>query len=971
MVQSSPGSVCGTQAGPDSNGGTIFIDNGNSLSNAHFQGQLHLPDSDGPTNPLLFDRAAFSGYGPTGGVSSPQVPVTIACPGALAATSGTPGRIQLAIGGSCPLTASWGDATFTATLSKQANGYAVSAGTFAVAAGGAEIDVQGNSASITSGDTTPSLADHTDFGTASTSGGTVVRTYTISNTGTDTLNLFSNPVNFQSGANPDFQILSQPAPFIASGGTSTFQVQFNPSSSGLKSAIVTIQNSDADEGTYSFSIQGTGAGDPEIAVSSSVSGTVAAGGLDPQGTRAAGTPVTIIYTVDNTAGTDTLNVSNIVAPALTNVTVGPPSKTAFAVAAGGVDTFSVSYTPLAAGPFEFEVFVTSDDAAESPYAFTVSGSSAGMSEIAVISSVGGAVADGGLDPQGSRAAGTSVTITYTVDNSAGTELLNVSNIVAPALSNVTVSPPSKTSLSVTPGGTETFTVTYTPLSAGPFEFEVFMTNDDPDVLQYEFTVSGASTGEPEIAVTSSVSGAVADGGTDLQGTRAVGTPVTITYIVDNATGTDTLNISDITAPGLSNVSVGSPSRTAFAVAAGGAETFSVTYTPLGAGPFEFEVFITNDDPDVLQYEFTVSGTGDGSAIRKRTQAIASNFMTRRGDQIIANDPDLTRRLVRSYSNSGEAPGLAGVGFSASGTFENSQLGFSTSLRQVVADASAAGDKERIELGRALGITDTSVLAPGLDPSGLDVWVQGTWAHVDGGTRDTDLGLLYAGVDYRVSSSFLFGVLGQFDWSDEQDATDGFSIEGRGWMVGPYVVARLDDNAVFEGRIGWGQSENDISPFNTYTDTFDTERLFAKAKITGQFDMGGWMFAPHVAFLYFCEEQKSYQDSNGIVIPSQTIDLARLTFGPEISSRVLTDDGAMVSGRLGLKGIWDVATSETVDLTTGLPAESNQGIRAKLEGGLSIDFPGGWKISGEGFLDGIGAEDLSAYGGSLRAAMPLN
>ncbi len=46
----------------------------------------------------------------------------------------------------------------------------------------AEIDMKGNGVSIVDGDITPSLADHTDFGSATVTTGSVVRTFTIDNT---------------------------------------------------------------------------------------------------------------------------------------------------------------------------------------------------------------------------------------------------------------------------------------------------------------------------------------------------------------------------------------------------------------------------------------------------------------------------------------------------------------------------------------------------------------------------------------------------------------------------------------------------------------------------------------------------------------------------------------------------------------------------------------------------------------------
>ena len=52
-----------------------------------------------------------------------------------------------------------------------------------------EIDVKGNNVSIVSGDSTPSATDHTDFGSVSVSIGTVVRTFTIQNTGNGALSV--------------------------------------------------------------------------------------------------------------------------------------------------------------------------------------------------------------------------------------------------------------------------------------------------------------------------------------------------------------------------------------------------------------------------------------------------------------------------------------------------------------------------------------------------------------------------------------------------------------------------------------------------------------------------------------------------------------------------------------------------------------------------------------------------------------
>jgi hypothetical protein len=119
-----------------------------------------------------------------------------------------------------------------------------------------EINVTGNGVSIPDGDTTPGTSDHTDFGSAAVTGGTVTRTFTIQNTGSSALSVGSVSVSGAHAA--DFVVTVQPATSVAAGGNTTFQVRFDPSASGLRSASLSFANGDSNENPYNFSIQGTG-----------------------------------------------------------------------------------------------------------------------------------------------------------------------------------------------------------------------------------------------------------------------------------------------------------------------------------------------------------------------------------------------------------------------------------------------------------------------------------------------------------------------------------------------------------------------------------------------------------------------------------------------------------------------------------------------------------------------------------------
>ena len=123
-----------------------------------------------------------------------------------------------------------------------------------------EMDITGNGQSIPDGDISPTTADDTEFGSVNV-GNTVDHVFTTVNTGGRNLSLSGVPniVAFEGGSSADFTIFAQPtsSQVARNGGTQTFTVRFTPTGSGLKTARVTIANSDADENPYDFSIQGT------------------------------------------------------------------------------------------------------------------------------------------------------------------------------------------------------------------------------------------------------------------------------------------------------------------------------------------------------------------------------------------------------------------------------------------------------------------------------------------------------------------------------------------------------------------------------------------------------------------------------------------------------------------------------------------------------------------------------------------
>lgn len=124
-----------------------------------------------------------------------------------------------------------------------------------------EINIQGNGTDIVNGDNTPSPTDNTDFGTILAASGNKTNTFTIQNLGTATnLNLIgASPFISIGGTHSgDFSVTAIPTSTIAANSSTSFEITFDPSALGLRTATISITSNDIDENPYTFDIQGTG-----------------------------------------------------------------------------------------------------------------------------------------------------------------------------------------------------------------------------------------------------------------------------------------------------------------------------------------------------------------------------------------------------------------------------------------------------------------------------------------------------------------------------------------------------------------------------------------------------------------------------------------------------------------------------------------------------------------------------------------
>ena len=174
-----------------------------------------------------------------------------------------------------------------------------------------EINITGNGATITNNDATPQASDFTDFGDIDITSGSQINPFIIENSGTAPLLLNGSPLVAISGTNSaDFVVSTLPVTPVANGTNTTFSITFNPNGVGLRTARVSISNTDGDESPYEYEIQGNGT-TPCIAPTSQpntlVLNNITNSNIDGSFTGTTADGYLIIQSLSNTLGANPIN----------------------------------------------------------------------------------------------------------------------------------------------------------------------------------------------------------------------------------------------------------------------------------------------------------------------------------------------------------------------------------------------------------------------------------------------------------------------------------------------------------------------------------------------------------------------------------------------------------------------------------------------------------------------------------------
>jgi hypothetical protein len=471
-----------------------------------------------------------------------------------------------------------------------------------------EIDIQGNATSIVSGDTTPSLADWTDFDATNST-----RTFTIRNIGGSLLTVGAITI---SGLNAsEFTVTTPPSATVAIGATTTFTITFAPTALGVRTANVSIVNNDLDENPYTFNIQG-----------SSLSQEIDLQGNATSIVNGDTTPTTADWTdFGSVAGTRTFTIRNTgnIALDIDAITISGTNAADFAVttppaasiAAFGSTTFTVTFSPSAINIRTATISIVNDDTDENPYSFDIQG----FGIVPEIDVQGNATSIANNDTTPTTADWTDFssiasTRTFTVFNNGNITLTLGSVVVSGAnAGDFTISPQPSTSVAAF--SSTTFVVTFVPSALGLRTATLTFSNNDSNENPYNFNIQGTGVTREIDVMGNSLSIVNGDAVTSISDHTDFGpadinlATITRVFTILN-TGSLPLTISNPTITGLNATEFSiSANPSTLSIGAGSSTTFSVTFNPSAVFTRVATINIGNNDSDENPYTFAIQGAG--------------------------------------------------------------------------------------------------------------------------------------------------------------------------------------------------------------------------------------------------------------------------------------------------------------------------------------------------------------------------
>lgn len=401
---------------------------------------------------------------------------------------------------------------------------------------------------------------------------------------------------------------------------------------------------------------------------------------------------------------------------------------------------------------------------------------------------------------------------------------------------------------------------------------------------------------------------------------AAGQVIEVRYLVTNTSETtvNTVAVTDAKVP-----VIACPATT---LAPGTAMTCAGPYTTTAAD-------IT---AGVSAFTATVTGSGGATAtasgsIASTTGAVQAAFNQLTPMPVMVNPPGLHDRIGASSASLSESNGEPTLNFSASFLAGASK-----------AAAALAGGEARLP---------------------FKVWIDGTLTLHTQDIGHGVSGIVGLGGDYLINADLLVGAALYVDMMSR--TLKAGTLKGRGFVVGPYVSAAVTPNITIDAGIFAGASSQDAAATVNgvaFTGSYTTQRVIARAKLDGLWEMGAFTVRPDATFYLSHETAGAYTvrdtlgntvaiagftsvylDLSGGTVVQRPVDLenglvlipyagARIGVGGQGASVSLNDPYGSASAGLILEGAhWRVQTS----VEGSLFASSLKTLRYKA--GISGEF----------------------------------
>ena len=186
------------------------------------------------------------------------------------------------------------------------------------------------------------------------------------------------------------------------------------------------------------------------------------------------------------------------------------------------------------------------------------------------------------------------------------------------------------------------------------------------------------------------------------------------------------------------------------------------------------------------------------------------------------------------------------------------------------------------------------------------------------------------------------------------------------MMTPYLTTKLTENLYADVGIGWGKGQNKISPFGTYTDSFNSERWLASMAMVGDFSVNHIKIKPTARLSYFKESTVAYADTFNITIPSFEVKTGSFVFGPKISTHFVSDNETKYSPFITLNGVWEFSNNNAGLTQNASSNFANKEVHVNIETGVDFLFKNNSHVGASINYNGIGNDTYKSWGAHISA-----